>query len=244
MYDILTKSKAIVYYEHVVRSLRKASKKYNVSKSVLHKWIHQKNPHLLRKQKTVKNVRKDVKKCIEKTMLAKPFTTMRGLADICQKECNLKRSPRTMSRYMKKIGWTIKNVSKCVDHKHDNDIVTKFCKTYNEATKGNLICIDESGFYIGDHPRKGWSPKGKKLSVFAGKSLRRSKLTLVMACSSTGIVHHEILDHNCKKIDFLSFINNLNAPRGSTLLMVGRGTAEHLRCETTFLSIIPKKYFP
>jgi hypothetical protein len=32
-------------------------------------------------------------------------------------------------------------------------------------------------------------------------------------------MHHEVLDHNCKKSDFVSFIERLELPRGMTLLM-------------------------
>ncbi len=32
-------------------------------------------------------------------------------------------------------------------------------------------------------------------------------------------MYHEVLDHNCKKPDFVAFIKKLNAPVGSSLLM-------------------------
>lgn len=40
-----------------------------------------------------------------------------------------------------------------------------------------------------------------------------------MAVSKTGLVGYEILDHNCKKPDFVKFIQKLKAPKGSVLLM-------------------------
>jgi transposase len=124
-----------------------------------------------------------------------------------------------MGRHVKSIGWTMKNASRVVDYNHDNQNVKSFCESYNQAVNGNLICIDEAGFYIGDHQRRGWSKRGTKLKIQCGKSLRRSKLTLIMAVSANGIVHHEVLDHNCKKVDFIAFIERLAAPIGSSLLM-------------------------
>ena len=45
------------------------------------------------------------------------------------------------------------------------------------------------------------------------KTLRRVKLTLLMAVSATGIVHYEILDHNCKKADFHHSIETVQAAK-------------------------------
>jgi transposase len=82
-----------------------------------------------------------------------------------------------------------------------------------------LICIDEAGFYVGDHSRRGYAPRGSRLHVGASRTLRRRKLTLLLAISKRGLVHFKILDHNCKKEDFVDFIQTLPVAPGSTLLM-------------------------
>ena len=61
--------------------------------------------------------------------------------------------------------------------------------------------------------------KGKRLAIKSDKSLRRTKFTLILAISSNGLVGYEILNHNCKKVDFIRFIENLKAPIGSTIVM-------------------------
>ncbi len=50
-----------------------------------------------------------------------------------------------------------------------------------------LYCIDEAGFYVGDHPRKGRAKRGQRLAIGTGKSLRKTKFTLVMAIGVNGI---------------------------------------------------------
>lgn len=117
-------------------------------------------------------------------------------------------------------GISLKSVSRQVNYAHDPASVKDFCNSYIQAERsGVLISIDEAGFYVGDHRRRGWAPRGERLSVKSGKSLRRTKFTLLLAVSQQGVVGYEVLDHNCKKPDFVQFIQKLNAPRGSVLMM-------------------------
>jgi transposase len=83
----------------------------------------------------------------------------------------------------------------------------------------NIVSIDEAGFYIGDHGRYGYSRKGNRLNVPADRGLRRAKLTLLMAVSTSGILGYKILDHNCRKPDFVSFIQSLPLTAKDTVVM-------------------------
>lgn len=40
-----------------------------------------------------------------------------------------------------------------------------------------------------------------------------------MAVNATGVLHNNVMDHNCRKNDFVAFLNALSAPHGSTLLV-------------------------
>jgi transposase len=40
-----------------------------------------------------------------------------------------------------------------------------------------------------------------------------------MAVSKQGIVGYELLDHNCRKADFVTFVSNLEVTPGTTMLM-------------------------
>ena len=120
---------------------------------------------------------------------------------------------------MKVFGYTRKKAFNHVDVTHEPETVLTFCNAFQNTPPDSLICIDECAFYVGEQGKVGWAPKGRRLIVKASRTLRRTKYTLVMAISASGIVHHEILDHNCKKVDFIGFIERMNAPTGSTLLM-------------------------
>lgn len=98
-----------------------------------------------------------------------------------------------------------------------NNVMT-FCQNHVNAADG-LVCIDEAGFYVGDHGRYGYMSKGQRLNILAGRTLRRSKYTLLLAVAKTGIVHYKVMDHNCKKVDFINFIQELPVAPGTALLM-------------------------
>jgi len=216
---MFVKCKAVVHYTHFSGSLRKVSEIYGVSKSSLQRWVKQETLHR-RKRRTKKEIKQEVGVCIERCIESNPFLTMNALSEMVAKECKITKSRRTINRYATDVDLTMKKATRVIDYKHDNGGVKGFCENYARADQqGNLICIDEAGFYLGDHRRRGWAKKGKRLKVLGDKSLRRSKLTLILAISANGIVHHEILDHNCKKPDFVAFIGRMNAPRGSVLLM-------------------------
>jgi len=102
------------------------------------------------------------------------------------------------------------------DHKSS---VESFCKEYLAVPTSDLISIDEAGFYIGDTCRRGYCQRGKRLNIQISRTLRMSKLTLIAAVSVKGIVHYKILDHNCKKVDFVQFVSELHVKQGTVAVL-------------------------
>jgi transposase len=145
---------------------------------------------------------------------------MNTLASIISEKCNVQKCRRTINRYVHNEGFTLKKAYRTVNILHNKDKVKDFCLQYKQANSKNaLISIDEAGFYVGEHRRKGWSSKGTRLSIQSDKSLRRYKFSLILAISCEGIVDFRILEHNCKKVDFIDFIKNLNVSKESIILM-------------------------
>jgi transposase len=60
---------------------------------------------------------------------------------------------------------------------------------------------------------------GRRLHVKCAKSLRKSRMTVIMAISRSGIVHFDVLDHNCRKQDFLNFIKCMPMRAGQSIVM-------------------------
>ena len=219
-HNLSTKYRAIVHYSHFCRSLRKVSKIYGISKSSLQRWVRQSNhPSTVRKTRTKKQTRRDVLNCIHTSLKTNPFLTMQQLAGIVSSQCGVLRSRRTVHRYVLQNGWSRKKAFRTVRPKErDLSLVSGFCSQYLRC-EDSLICIDEAAFFLGDHPTHGWSRRGERIRTTSGTSLRRNKLTVIMAVTSSGILHYEVLDHNCRKEDFMGFIQRLPVPPGSALLL-------------------------
>lgn len=218
MHNLETRYKAVVHYNFFLPSLRSVSKLYCVSKSSLQRWVKQSPSY--RKKRATRCVQNEIKNCIDNSLQANPFLTIQSLTSIISKECNVIKSRRTINRYVAQQNITFKNAFRKVDNVYNNDKVRDFCHSYVHACdSGTLISIDEAGFYLGDHRKKGWCSKGRRLTIKSDKTLRRTKFTLLMAVSSKGLVAYEIMNHNCKKVDFIRFIDSLGVPIRSTILM-------------------------
>ena len=185
MHTLETRYKAVIHYTHFQKSLRHVSKLYGVSKSSLQRWLKQQG---VKKARTKKGIKREIRECITQKLTSNPFTTHRELSHHITKECNLVRSRRTLGRYVRQAGFSRKVATRRVDYKHDPIKIKDFCNAFVKAQQtGNLISIDEAGFYVGDHQKKGWSKRG----IFGecGESgARRHK------------VDHVILRKRCKNL--------------------------------------------
>ena len=102
MYDLETRYKSVVHYNHFHRSLRKVSKIYGVSKSSLQRWVKQSPSFQKQRKKTC--IKESIRKCIISQLQANPFSTMNDIATKISIECNIKKSRRTVNRYVKAEG--------------------------------------------------------------------------------------------------------------------------------------------
>jgi transposase len=231
---VMQKAKCIVEYKYFTPSIRGVSKRQGVPKTTVHRWIKEDREAngILQDRKEYKKreitAKKQVMQCIDKTLQTRPFITMAQLASLLHNECGVTLSERTVTRYSTEACYTYKKAVTVVDHKHDNNQVKSFCERFITAyNAGILYCVDEAGFYVGDHPRKGRSKRGERLAVGTGKSLRKSKFSLGMAIGVNGIAGAQIMAHNYKKPDFVRFFSKIPLPRGSVILMdnLGGGAA-------------------
>jgi transposase len=123
-------------------------------------------------------------------------------------------------RYTHSLQYTRKRAYRTVRHKDDHKSqVESFCREYLAIPSSDVISIDKAGFYIGDTCRRGYSERGKRLNIPSSRTLRMSKLTLIAAVLESGIVHYKILDHNCKKTDFIQFVSEINAKPGTVAIL-------------------------
>jgi transposase len=211
--------RAVVHYQHFQRSLRKVSRIYGVSKSSLQRWVHQAHFSDGSRPRVRRSAFSATRDCISEHISANPFTTMDELSTVVKDKCGVQRSRSTMSVYRRRAGFTRKRAFRVVDAVHDHARVSSFCEQHLRTSNADLVCIDEAGFYVGDHHRMGYSAIGRRLNILQGRTLRRRKYTLLMAVTAGGVMHYRLMDHNCKKADFVSFISELPLRPGQCLLM-------------------------
>ena len=225
MYDIITKAKCLVDYQHFTKTLRGVSKNQGVPKSTIQRWVSKDAKCLevreeRKKRRTPSQTKNDVLRFIGTMLEKNPFITMNDLAASLHEQHKIQFTGRTIQRYVSEMDYTYKKAVNVIDHNHDNLQVRAFCSRFEEAYRNdNLYSIDEAGFYVGDHPRKGRSKRGKRLAVGSSKTLRRTKFSFIMVIGKNGIVAFEVIDHNYKKADFVRFFTNLTLPTGSVVLM-------------------------
>ena len=181
MIPLATRFRAVVHYTHFLHSLRKVSKLYNVSKSSLHRWI-KKDPRALAIAKQVSRRRRasafsSVQHVIKEEVEANPFTTMDGLSRVLKERCGLKLARTTVGRYRAACGFAWKKAFRTVVPKHDPQRVRAFCEAHI-GCRENLVCIDGACFYVGDHPKRGYSQRGKRLTVATSRTVRRPNVWL------------------------------------------------------------------
>lgn len=218
MFDTIIKSRATVHYLYFLHSLRKVAQLYGVSKSTLHRWIKEHpGSKKIRKPRKKKNIAKLVENIVNQTISQNPFVTMKSLANILKTRADMQCSRQTASRLVKQLGFSKKKAYRGVTYSHDINRVSTFCQNFLDAGS-DVVAIDEAGFYVGECPRRGYAPRGKRLRMAAPR-MRLQKLTLLLAARPSGVVGFKVLQHNCKKADFVAFLEGLDLHPGESVVM-------------------------
>lgn len=219
--------RAVIHYTHFTKSVRKVAALYEIPKSTLHRWIARSTSADAQRRATAPKKSTEQAECIDaviaRFMRQNPFATMNDLALELRRALNLRVSRSTAGRYRRKCGLTYKRAFQTV-HSATRDMaaVRHFCQEFAAASSGDddvVVSIDETGFYVGENPSRGYAPIGKRLHAVRANTLRLQKFSVIMAITASGIAKWTVLAHNCKKADFVRFIDELPCPRGSALVL-------------------------
>lgn len=215
------KYKAIVHYNHFCRSLRTVAKLYRIGKSTLQRWVNARRTTCARLKRSASTTRQDVLNAVRTALTSNPFSTTATIVQYLKATLRFTISSSTASRVIKAAGFTKKKAFRVSSTRPDTSRVLRFCSDYcdHRDHRDDIICVDESCFYLGDHPRMGYAPKGTRLHVAASPMLRRKKFTLIMAVGRDGVVHYDVSECNCNKSRFIAFVNSIPRPPGTVLLM-------------------------
>jgi transposase len=104
--------RAVVHYKFFLHSLRKVAQLYNVSKSLLQRWIH--NDPTIRKVWCKKQTDNTVKQCVKDLLEDNPFATWAMIAEALSQHCQLKASRSTAGRLLSVVGGNTKRKDRVV----------------------------------------------------------------------------------------------------------------------------------
>lgn len=197
--------RAVLHYQLHLASLRKVAKHYKVGKSTLARWVKRDLGKAERpRPRTRRSLHERIATVISNAIHSQPFQTADMLRETVRRETDAKVSRSTVYRTLAKLRFSHKRSARCKDHEA-LPLTHPFMQ--RDSYEGDCIAIDESSFYLNDVPAMGWGPKGKR--VKKARPTHRTRVTLILAVSKDGIVHHEIRVGKVNSLHFAAFVECL-----------------------------------
>jgi len=137
-----TRYRAVVHYTHFLRSLRKVSAIYKVSKSSLQRWTSQ-DLNVVHAKRRRRSIFQKVESIMKDTIRSNPFITLHDLSHHISHECNITSSRQTMGRCRQNCEFVRKKVTRVVDVSADTTHATRvddFCDRHvQKSISGNIV---------------------------------------------------------------------------------------------------------
>ena len=221
MYDSIFKVKVCFDYLNFTPSLRRVARKYNVSKSSVSRWLSNCSRTLKKKRKSHKQVLDHKLQTFYKDFVrCNNFFTLHKLQNAFNERFRKNLSISTISRHLKLCKISRKRTA----FKHyvpERTHLYDYKKLQEALEEPTTISIDETCFYYSETPRYGYAEKGikvvRKLNPYA--NAKRRSISLVVAITCKGILGFKLQDVGFKAETFNAFIQSLEAPKGSKLVM-------------------------
>jgi transposase len=211
MFDFVTKCKAIVHYTHFEGSLRKVAAAYCVGKSTVGRWVKKTELKAAVKQQR-QSLTRNVAPIVRSLIQTNPYLTCSEICSSIERDKGIKISRATAHRALKLCNLSYKLAMRSYDD-HPKDSSHQFY--HREDVYTDAISIDETCFYFNDMPLRGWGPRG--IRVPKKYPVKRTKVSLLLAMDTDGIVRSEIIKGNFNSVSFAAFVAQL--PRRRRLIM-------------------------
>lgn len=206
------KIKAQLLREEFGCSFADVAKRCGVSKSSVFYWTK----FLHRPRSNAKRGPTGLHHSISDVVLAavseQPLTTAAMLREIIAEKLQIVVSLSTIYKTLRILKISHKNASRSRDHQP-----VKRNHPFFSANPylDDAMMFDESGFYLNDRPRKGWSVRGTR--VPKGMPSARRRLSLLLVTDRCGIVAKRVLAGGVKGFHVSDFLKEL--PEGRPLLL-------------------------
>lgn len=210
MYDVGVKNTAVYMYRNHFRSLRKVARYTNTSKSTVHRWLSS-HPATRHRPPSFRKVSEVVRRCIQAAIEVDPFVTLEQLRTRVAQDAKVQLSTSTICCCLKALQITRKRTYSRAPNTAE---LAAARAAFSEKIRAlsidchEVLSIDETCFYFHMRPRHGRALRGRRIGVSC-HAKRHSKVTLILAVSSQGIAHWEILSGSANTESFAGFISRL-----------------------------------
>jgi transposase len=216
MYDAGFRKATLNVYRSL-RSLRKTSRLVNISKSTLQRWM---DSHCRQRRTTCGKT--NIAGCIQRNIERDPFLTCRDLVRVVALETGTHISRQLASAVLKRLGFSrVKARRSHFDIRSQQHQLDSFMASLQECIGSGkpIVAVDECGFDARLMPQMGYAPKGSRLRICDKRSRSWKRRHMVMAISTTGMWQHVVSDAPVNAASFAAFIENLQTPTGSVIVM-------------------------
>ena len=222
MYSINYIYNAIHLYYKEKKSYNKIGKILNVSRQIISIWINNFNKDItfLSNRNKTKNVQlnikllnNDIQLFIKNIIYINPFITRKEISEKVLFNFNIKLTLNNISKIYKKLNMTRKKPKYHIIKNQDfmDKLIEKRKIFLEEISKENInkiISIDEAGFNKLLSNNKGLSIKGTPINIPIKQKLDKN-ISLLLAITTSGILHFNINKENTNSIVFYNFIKEI-----------------------------------
>jgi transposase len=183
----------IKIYNNLGYTLRNISTFFNISKSALHNWVKNSNNTNNTKEKTESNSKVNIQVLhfLKRSLDHNPFQNLNILAIKIFKKFNILYTKKTISNYLKIIGYSKKKITRRLYNKKDYKEHLQLRKDMKEKlkklNKNDIICLDECSINRNTHAKYGYCKKNKRLQCNIYLKDLPDNHSLLMAITNKGV---------------------------------------------------------
>ncbi|CAG8796814.1 7312_t:CDS:2, partial [Cetraspora pellucida] len=167
------------------------------------------------------------KNFLEEAIEQEPWITIADLIqELVDQFPNLQLSDRTVARYIRNMGFTLKRLTVVPEGRNSDDTIQKrkqyVERIYNENINiySDMVYIDETGFNLHLSTLRGRARHGQP-AIRKVVNNRRKNISVIAAINEDGVLHYKSILGSVNEEILTTFINELNdiIPSGKFLVM-------------------------
>jgi transposase/predicted transcriptional regulator len=205
-------------------SLRRIADLLNVSKSVVHKWLH------LRKEGIKASACKDKEEteCLRKVVIAKPHLSVRGYQHYLR-SLNINVSHTTVFNWLRGIlKFSNRRTYPILPPRCPVEIHMKrqvFACTLQTINPSTVVAVDETSLYDKPLVKRCWAPRYERVQMNVTRS--GSRYTLIAAMSSSQVVRQHLVKGSLNAKLFTDFILSTDFPPNARYVLLDNVAFHH-----------------